>query len=172
MPGGRGLMVVLSAGLLGACASDTGRPETAARALERDITLQAAAAPVVQVASAVELGRPEPMERTVPRRKTTPRPAPAPVPEAAGEAAPDPEPVSVPAPAAAAEATRPEPAPTGRELAPGQTVTVLPASSGATSQGPDEVYLPLEPGRGIKAGGGHCPTPPRRGRPVGIVGFR
>lgn len=168
--GGAGALAV---GLLVGCSGERSAP---ADALQRDLTLQTKAATVLEVASPVELGRPEPRQRTAPRRTASPKPAPAPTPKAAPAAAPTAEPVSVPQPVASAEAPAPAamtPAANGRELSPGQTVTVLPASSVGSSQGPDDLFFPVGPGRGIKGGGGHCPTPPSRGgRPRGIVGFR
>jgi hypothetical protein len=165
----------LSVGLL-ACGgiAPVDRSEPTA-ALKRDITLQSTPTAEVEVASAIELGRPEPREQTNPRRKPSPKPAPAPTTrESAPEAAPVPELVAAPAPVAVSEAPTPAPDPSGRELAPGKTVQVLPASTGPSSSGPADLYLPAD-GDGFKAGGGHCPTPPRRGgrpRGIGIVGFR
>ncbi len=164
----------LSVGLLGACGTGGGEGGAPAAALKRDLTLQNAAAPAVEVASAVELGRPEPRQRIAPRPKPSRKPALAPAPKPPPKAAPASEQASAPVPLAVAVAEMPAPAPTGRELAPGQTVRVLPASTGPSEQGPDDVYLPTEQGRGLfKPGGGNCPHPPRRGgRPIGIVGFR
>ncbi len=169
----------LTLGLAAAgCGTGTGAGEESAvarAALERDLTLGSAAPPAVEVASAVELGRPEPPTiRPTPRRRSSPKPAPAPS-EAPPEpqAAPSPEPVAVPVALAAAElppAAEATPAAAGRELLPGQTVTMIPASSGP-SNGGDDIGLPAEPGRGMfKGGAGSCPHPPRGvgGRPVGI----
>jgi hypothetical protein len=164
-------LAVLSVGLM-ACGTAPMERGTATAALKRDITLQGSATPELQVASPVELGRPEPRQHNTPRRKPTPQPAPAPTTrESAPQAAPAPTLVAAPAPVAVAEAPTPAPDPSGRELAPGQTVQLIPASSGPSSSGPETGYAPGEE-RGFKAGGGHCPTPPRRGRPIGIVGFR
>ncbi|MBA3259674.1 MAG: hypothetical protein H0T68_09435 [Gemmatimonadales bacterium] len=163
----------LSVGLLAACGTEGSERIEAAGALKRDITLQSAAIPAVEVASAVELGRAEPRQRRAPRPKRSPEPALTPTPQPAPEAAPTPELAVAPVRVAVAAAELPAPAPSGRELAPGQTVTVLPASAGPGNTGPSDLYLPGEPGRGMfKPGGGACPHPPRRGRPVGIVGFR
>lgn len=168
---------VLTVGVLGACGTG-GERSAPADALKRDLTLQptgaTAAIPAVEVASPVELRRPEPPRRTAQRPRPTPTKAPAPKPDPAPDAAPSVEQVSAPVPVSVAIAEQPAPAPTGRELAPGQTVTVLPASAGPADQGPSDVYLPTEPARGIfKPGAGDCPHPPRRGgRPIGIVGFR
>jgi hypothetical protein len=168
----------LSLGLLTACGIASGAPEeTATRSgsLNRDLKLQSAAAPAVEIASPVELGRAEPEQRAAPRPRSSPRPAPAPSPDRTPDAAPAPELVSAPAPVSVATApapAAPAPAADSRELAPGQTVTVLPASSGTTSSGAD-TYVPGDSDHGAFKPGGHCPLPPRRGgRPIGIVGFR
>jgi hypothetical protein len=59
----------------------------------------------------------------------------------------------------------------GRELAPGKTVTVIPVSSGPSIRADeDDSWLPSERPRGIiMGGGGRCP---RRGgvRGIGIAG--
>jgi hypothetical protein len=167
---------VLSVGVLGACGTGGNEKSASADALTRDLTLQpaVAAVPAVEVASAVELRRAEPPRHAAPRPKPSPKRALAPTTTPSPEAAPAPEQVSAPVPVIVSVAEAPAPAPTGRELAPGQTVKVLPASTGQAEQGPDDVYLPMGPGRSIfKPGGGDCPHPPRRGgRPIGIVGFR
>ncbi len=165
-------LAALSIGLL-ACGTASVERSTSTGALKRDITLQSSATPELEVASAVELGRPEPQRQTNPRRKRSPEPMLAPTTrESAPEAAPAAELVATRAPVAVAEAPQPAPAPSGRELAPGQTVQVLPAAAGPSGSGPADVYLPTGEGDGFKGGGGHCPTPPRRGRPIGITGFR
>ena len=162
-------LAVLAVGIM-ACGTTPVDRGTATAAIKRDITLQNSATEELQVASPVELGRAQPKHIT-PHRKPTPKPAPAPTTrETAPLAAPAPELVSAPAPVAVAEAPIPAPAPSGRELAPGQTVQLIPASSGPSNAGPETTYVPTD-GRGFKAGGGHCPTPPRRGRPIG-VGYR
>ncbi len=167
------LTAAFSVGLLAACGPGEGDRTEATGALKRDITLQSATVPAVEVASPVELGRAEPQQRPAPRPRRSPEPALAPTPEPAPEAAPTPELALAPVKVTIATAELPAPAPSGRELAPGQTVTVLPASTGSANTGPSDLYLPGEPGRGMfKPGGGACPHPPRRGGPVGIVGFR
>jgi hypothetical protein len=164
-------LVALSAGIL-ACGTAQADRGTATASLKRDITLQGSTTPELQVASPVELGRAQPRNHNAPRRKPSPKPAPAPSSEeSAPLAAPAPELVAAPAPVAVAEAPTPAPAPSGRELAPGQTVQILPASSGPSNAGPATTLAP-DDGSGFKAGGGHCPTPPRRGRPIGMTGFR
>ncbi len=164
----------VSVGVLGACGTGDLERSAPAEALQRDLTLQTAAVEPVEVASAVELRRPEPPRTDAPRPRPTPKPVAAPTSKPAPKAAPAPEPVAAPVPVSVAVADAPAPAPTGRELEPGQTVTVLPASTGPSGAGPDDVYLPESPGRSIfKPGAGDCPHPPRRGgRPIGIIGFR
>jgi hypothetical protein len=168
------------AALITACRSDLpGVPEeTAARAAEprqRDLTLQVPELPPTEVASAVELERPQvaPAPTRSPRLRLRPKAAPRPAvePEPAPAAVPATEPVVQPAPVAEALA---DPAPVddatsgGRELAPGRTVTIVPVSSGPTVRADeDDSWLPSERPRGIiMGGGGRCP---RRGvRGIGI----
>ncbi|HEY1333772.1 MAG TPA: hypothetical protein VGF31_05910, partial [Myxococcaceae bacterium] len=153
-------LAVFAVGIM-ACGTTPVDRGTVTGALKRDITLQGSATQEIQVASPVELGRAEPRNHNTPRRKPTPKPAPAPTTrESAPMAAPAPELVAAPAPVAVAEAPTPAPDANGRELAPGQTVQLIPASSGPSSAGPETTYVPTD-GRGFKAGGGHCPTPPR-----------
>ncbi len=180
------LLSFVIAALVAACGSEVSSlpeaDETAIRAPaapERDLTLQAPAASVVEVASPVELSRPEP-QRTVsreanPRPSPKPRPRPAPMPEPEPEDPPAPEPVAVPAVAVAELEVAPvadeQPAAGGRELAPGKTVTVIPASNGTVVEADtDDSWLPSERARGIiGAGGGTCR--PRGGvRGIGIAG--
>ena len=142
------LTIVVAAGTLGC--SEQAQEETAT-ALQRDLTL-AAPAPNVEVASPVELERPQPRAtrtRAV-RRHVSARKSPT----------IDLEPIR---PAVIIDAsvrpteTAPEPA-TGRELPPGKTVTLIPASSGpstATDPGVDEGLLMIQRGH-------WCP-PPRPG---------
>jgi DNA polymerase-3 subunit gamma/tau len=142
-----------------------------AASLERDLTLQAPATAVVEVASAVELSRPvvEPRPTTRPRRSSRPAPAPAPT--------PDPVPVAAPEAEAAAPMVA-EPAPVedvvagaGRELAPGKTVTIIPASSGPSSAPVEPAWGPAEGARGIMVGGHGDRCRPRGGvRGIGIAG--
>ena len=176
-----GWTAALSLGLIMACGGDarTGAEETATAkaSLQRNLTLGTPTAPpVVEVASAVELGRPEAPRKATPRRRSVPRPAPAP-PEP--EATPAPEPVAVVQPVAVAAldpTVAPAPAPRNdRELAPGETVTLIPVSTGPAGGAGGEIGLPAEAGRGMfKGGAGNCPHPPRGiggGRPVGIARF-
>jgi hypothetical protein len=167
--------------LAGCVAESPSNQETASAGTtvlpERDLTLQSPATPVVEVASPVELSRPAPKtpstRHIASRGPAKPAPALAPVRDA--------EPaVEAPAPAppvAVAEAAT-EAAPVedvamgaGRELAPGTTVTVIPASSGPSyAPEADDSWLPEGPARGIMVGGGD--TCRRRGgaRGIGIAG--
>jgi hypothetical protein len=170
---------VLSFGLLVGCGAGAGTGAEAADAsasLQRDLTLGGATPPVIEVASAVELGRPEARRTPVPRPRSVakPKPAPSKAPPRP-EVSPAPEPVAVPAPVAVAALEAPttvQPAPrSDRELAPGETITLIPASNGPLG-GAGGIELPAEAGRGMfKGGAGHCPHPPRGiggGRPIGI----
>jgi hypothetical protein len=174
------LTAALSAGLLvgcGAGSSPRGEESAARASLDRDLTLRTSAPEAIAVASPVELGRPEPPKQPVTRRRSTPRPAPAPSKAPPRpEASPSPEAVAVPEPVAVAALEAPAtveavPARNDRELAPGETITVIPVSTGPSNGGSD-IGLPAEPGRGLfKGGAGNCPHPPRGigGRPVGIA---
>jgi hypothetical protein len=141
---------------LGASGCGEQEKEETAIALQRDLTL-AAPAPNLEIASPVELGRPQP---TVTRARATRRHV------SQKSATVDIEPMG---PAVAFETslqpavTAPEPiaAPepvSGRELAPGKTVTLIPSSSGpstATDAEVDEGLLMIQRGH-------YCP-PPRPG---------
>jgi hypothetical protein len=125
-------------------------PEESAVSLKRDLTL--APAPSVEIVSAVELDRPQPRvtRARAPRRHVSvPKSPPV-----------DVEPIRpavvIQASAPPAEAA-PEPA-SGRELPPGKTVTLIPASSGPSTSadaGVDEGLLMIQRGH-------WCP-PPRPG---------
>jgi hypothetical protein len=147
-----GLTVVVAAGASGC--REQAQEETAI-ALKRDLTL-AAPAPNLDIVSPVELQRPQAratqgraVRRHVSARKSTTVDLQAISPAAAIQ------PLLLPAAAA------PEPA-TGRELPPGKTVTLIPASSGpstATDPGVDEGIRmiqrghrcpPARPGIGIR----------------------
>jgi hypothetical protein len=135
------LPIAVAAALAGACrtASD-GADETASRAPHRDLTLgQTEAAPVL-VASPVELAR-EPVQRRAspaarPRRAAAPRRETAHDGDATTVVAPVPAPASADT-AAATSSAADEHASAEQDpyaLAPGQTVTVIPASSGPSSE--------------------------------------
>jgi hypothetical protein len=178
------LPLAFTAAVMAGCAAEphqTSNQETASRAVEgtgfpdRDLTLQTSAAPAVEVASPVELSRPRPEPAR--HRRLSPKPAPAPQP--APEASPAAQ-SAVPVPSVAVAEVLAEPAPVedvavgvGRELAPGKTVTVIPASSGPSSPQEDPSWAPAGPGRGmiIEGGGGRDRCRPRGGvRGIGIGG--
>jgi hypothetical protein len=156
------------------CAREEARESAQLRTADRDLTLQAPNPAVVAIASPVELERPA-VHRTPTTKQgswrfkasTSARPASSSV--AAIVAM---EPVVVPAPALE-PAPEPAPAPVaagaGRELAPGETVTMIPASAGPSSSDGDAPDMPEARSRGaifIGHGGGTCHP---RG---GVGGFR
>jgi hypothetical protein len=150
-------LAVAAAMAAGACRTDSERAEqTAFSVPARDLTLRQPEAPATEVASPVELGRsipPPPASHRAPRAR---RPRPAPLAEPARIA---------PAPAAEARlrlvsvaSTEASEAPDPHALAPGQTVTVIPVSSGssgAPSSAPEWTDArPGEAGRGTEIHGG------------------
>lgn len=177
------LPLAFTTALLAGCGSAVPRPpeqETATRrgALpDRDLTLRAATPAAVVVASPVELARPV----TAPRRTSRPavarKSAGVPTPERPPAAAPvAAEPVAAEPVAAAAAPVEPAPeersAGAGRELAPGRTVTLVPASSGPTVEADeDDSWLPSERPRGVLGGSGGGTCRPRGGmRGTGVAG--
>jgi len=155
--------------------TDLERQETASRtaaSLERDLTLSVPRVPATEVASAVELAAPKPFPAPVRRHHPKPRPKPAPAAvarPAVDPVAPTPEPVGVPTVSQALAEPVPldDAASSGRELAPGRTVTVIPVSSGPSVEAdPGDSWLPSEGPRGILVGGGG--TCRRRGGGGGI----
>jgi len=135
------LPLALAAAAAGGCGTGSeGTEQVALRVPQRDLTLREAAAPEVEVASPVELAR-APVERRAthgPQRAR--RPVGVARPEATGDAAapvapppapaqPDADPISL---ATSAESEPPDP----HALAPGQTVTLIPAGSRPASDGP------------------------------------
>jgi hypothetical protein len=182
------LSIGFIATVLTGCAAESPRAadqETASRGDERtalanrDLTLQNPATPEVEVASPVELARAAPEPKPTRRHaRISPKPAAAPVPEPVAEAAP----AAVPDTAVTVTKAPAGPAPvedvavgTGRELAPGKTVTVIPASTGGPSPVTEEPsWAPAEGGRGtiIEGGGGRGGRCKPRGgvRGIGIAG--
>jgi hypothetical protein len=167
-------LVVL--GGLSGCGGGDRRVESAGvQAPSRDLT-QPSEPAAVTVASPVELGRVQPSSSRVhPNRqshkptrvrKTPPVPPAAPTPEPAITAIP-----AVMKPISSPVAPAPEPQPgMGHELAPGETVTVIPASSGPSTDAGDGVEGHERPaGGGVFIGGGHGGTCRPRG---GVRGFR
>jgi hypothetical protein len=177
---------------VGACrtASD-GAEQTAFQVPKRDLTLSQVGGPQVEVASPVELARVAPTRhQSAPRQQTQRRPtrtrhhtAPA-----AQDATAEPATVDavVTAPStSAAEATPVSQAsyeaPDPFALAPGQTVTVLPASSGGaasnpgwTDRGPPDARRGEPPGPEIWTGGdgGNCGRHPGSGGRPAPIGLR
>ena len=164
-----GLLFSVSLGMIAiaGCESERGKPR-AGSTPPRDVTLPTQAPPV-EIASPVELRNLQPSRSE--RRSKRPRSASAGTEIRVLPARPAPSPVvaspvvtsnTYAAPVAAAS-TASEPA-NDRDLAPGETVTVIPVSNGPSMESePDE--LPLSPGRTVVGGGGNCRG---RGRGPGI----
>jgi hypothetical protein len=176
------LTAAVAAAGCGSAPHDT--EQAAARVPERDLTLRQAESSEFEVVSPVELGR-EPVQQATaqPRRhvRAAARAPRAVAVSARSVEAPAPAPVSTAsssptAMAAAAEAEAPDP----HALAPGQTVTVLTASGGPTSDEPASSgdwtdQLPANGGGGttIHGGrGGNCGGRGHGGLPAGGGGFR
>ena len=138
------LPLALAAAAVGGCGTGSeGTEQAALRVPRRDLTLQQAGAPEVEVASPVELAR-APVERRATHRPQRARRAvevapPEATHDAPAPVAPAPAPVQFHADpislATSAESEVPE-APDPHALAPGQTVTLIPASSRPASDGP------------------------------------
>ena len=173
------LTLTLTAAAAGCRTASDGTEQVAFQVPQRDLTLQQAEAPQVEVASPVELARAPVQQTRTPRQHRASKPEPAPLPAAesnddATTATPAPATVAAPASIAAAE---PAAAPDPYALPPGKTVTVIPASSGPSSdpgwtdQGPPDerrgttIYTG---GRGGDCGGRH---PGRGQRPDGFRGL-
>jgi hypothetical protein len=148
------LPLALAALAAGGCRTASEGTEQAALGVpQRDLTLQQTPAPEVEIASPVELAR-APTERpTTQRPRRAHRPAPAPHPEAK---APDGAPATLsPAqPAATALAASAPEAADPHALAPGQSVTIIPASSGPTTPEDWTDERPSGRERGVEVGGG------------------
>jgi hypothetical protein len=165
------LAFVVLAGGCGSGPEETGR---SAAVPARDLTLQQAPAPAIQVASPVEAPRPRPERPTVHRPRRSPRPSPAPSPQSAPpDASPVAEAVAAPAAAPApAPASRPavDAAPAkARALEPGETVTIIPASSGPSVGSDPADAPPSRAGRAILIGRGHGGTCQPRGAMRGVA---
>lgn len=154
------LQLTILAAVAAGCRSEV-KEQPSASAPQRDLTLIAQASPV-NIASAVETERPR-----IARRAVRPRRAPVTAHLAGIEAGS--APVRTPGPAAQPAPTAPIPA-NDRELLPGTTVTLIPASSGP-SAGPDEASdLPAARGHAmVGRGGGRC-RGGGRGLGTGIAG--
>jgi hypothetical protein len=183
------LPLAFTAAVMAGCAAESPQAthqETAFRGVkgtapaDRDLTLQTAPTPAVEVASPVELSRAAPELKPVRRARISPKPAPAPAPDPVPEAAPAAQ-AAAPVPAVAAAEVLAEPAGVedvavgaGLELAPGKTVTIVPASNEPSLSPDDSSWAYPEAGqgtiiRGGGGGGGKCR--PRGGvRGIGIAG--
>jgi translation initiation factor IF-2 len=152
------LPLALAALAAGGCRTASEGTEQAALGVpQRDLTLQQTPAPEVEIASPVELARAPTERSTTQRPRRTHRPAPAPHPEAnAPEDAPatlSPTPAPAQPAATALAASAPEAA-DPHALAPGQSVTIIPASSGPTTPEDWTDERPSGRERGVEAGGG------------------
>jgi hypothetical protein len=159
------LMVTVALG----CGSEE-REQASTSVSERDLTRQAPA-PEVEIASPVELQQLRTQHRTVrssrpvkaPRRRTVE----AKLVARAGATAPA---VVLPAAEPVAQPTTTADLGSDRELLPGKTITLIPASSGPSTASEPTDELPTVRGGTIGiVGGGRCP-PRRPGRGIGIAG--
>jgi len=152
---------------LAACGSGPDDTALASRRVpERDLTLQQATSPDLEIVSPVELGRVSALPastRRAPQPRTTKRTPRAVTVSTQPAEAPAPAPATTEASTtslATAEAEAPDP----HALAPGQTVTILPASGGSSAAEPSghgdwTDRLPPDRGTGTSihgGGGGHC----------------
>jgi hypothetical protein len=178
------LLIPLAAAAVGAagCGSSSTNLE-AGQVPQRDLTLQQAGAPQVEVASPVELARAAPVEhrsgtqaRKARRTVRTAAPlSPTSAPAIADVAASTPAATAAAIPATPASYAPPDP----YALAPGQTVTVLPASNGAgaspastTDDGLPDAQRGDSRGVTIRGGGHGGSCGGRGGHPGGSPGFR
>ena len=147
------LPLALAAVAAGGCRTASEGTEQASLGVpQRDLTLQQTPAPEVEIASPVELAR-APTERpTTQRPRRAHRPAPAPHPEA--NALGDAPATLSPTPAPTALAASAPEAADPHALAPGQSVTIIPASSGPTTPEDWTDQRPSGRERGVEVGGG------------------
>jgi hypothetical protein len=144
------------------------KDETALAVPERDLTL-ATAAPHVEIASAVELGQLRAQPRVARQSRAARRPASAPRATRAEARSAPATPAQVIAPTRpVTEFTTPvSDVVNDRELPPGKTITIIPASSGPSSAAEPTDEFPTIERRGGVIRGGRCPP---RGRPgIGIA---
>ncbi len=152
------LPLALAAVAAGACRTASEGTEQAALSVpQRDLTLQQTPAPGVEVASAVELAGARTHRPAARHTRRAHRPIAVPQPDtSAPEAAP-----AALAPAAAA--AQPTPAALAADapeaadphaLAPGQSVTIIPASTGSATPGDWTDQRPSGRERGVEMGGG------------------
>jgi hypothetical protein len=167
------IIAVLVPIISAACGAPRRADQETSSAPYRDLTLSSTSVVSSQVTSGIELAREQPT-RQVHRARRSPMVAPA------SAETREPKPISggLPAPERVAPAPAPAealpPDPSGRELAPGATVTIIPVSavSPASSDpgGWSEVPAP-RPGGGVMivgGRGGHCGGG-RGGGPVSIL---
>jgi hypothetical protein len=159
--------------LLAACGGSTRIQESATSIPQRDLTLTPATGATTQFASKLELGVPTQEVRQTRAPRASRQGRVTRVPDVPAAQAPTPVAVAAPAPVTDAPPPPPPPDPTGRELAPGATITVIPAStsSGSAGGGTDwsEIPAPREGGV-VMIGGGHGGRCQGRGRgPVSIL---
>jgi hypothetical protein len=152
------LPLALAAVAAGGCrTASEGTEQAALDVPRRDLTLQQATAPKVEVASAVELASAPTRRPTAQRPRRAHRPAPVPPPEATtpevAPAALTPAPAPAQPEPAALAASAPEAA-DPHALAPGQSVTIIPASSGPSTPGDWTDQGPSGRERGVSVGGG------------------
>jgi hypothetical protein len=167
------LPLAVTVSLLAGCSADA--PRRPERSAERDLTRRSLEPAPVEVASAIELARPEPKPPVRERDAVAPRPKPAPQPAERVEAAAAENVVVVPkAPIAILTPPAPEvsaAAGSDRELSPGETVTMIPASSGS-SIAPDDSE-PTWSGESVGTigfGGGDTCRPRGGVRGIGVAG--
>lgn len=151
--------------VLAACGSVPEASEQAAiRVPQRDLTLRQTPAAPDAVASPMEIPRSR-AERSARQLHRAPKPAPArlshrkaaervPASEAAAQA----DAAAAPSGPAVLDPAVTEPPPDPRELAPGQTVTIIPTSSGPSVAAEPNDEIPSRAGRAIMGGrqGGTC----------------
>ena len=166
-------LVVL--GGLSGCGGDRRVESAEVKPPARDLT-QPAEPAAVTVASPVELGRAQPHSSRAHPNRRSPKSSRVPKAPPAPPAAPTPEPVISAVPAVMKPISGPV-APAaqqergiGHELVPGETITVIPASSGPSTDIGEGIEGHEQPaGGGVFIGGGHGGTCRPRG---GVRGFR
>jgi hypothetical protein len=164
------LLPVTVVAVVAGCGSE-GREQVTRSVPQRDLTLQAAALEV-EIASPVELRHLRAQHQTAPIRRAASGARSRPI-------MPKPVLAVTTAPTLAAPASDELANPAGtatdqgndRELPPGKTITVIPASSGpsTTTDWTDE-FPTAKSGTMVVRGGGTC-RPRGRGRGIGIAGF-
>jgi hypothetical protein len=158
------LLLPLAVIALAGCGTDEAKQTASLPA--RNLALPATQAPQVEIASALELGRPEVRPVIRPARRSARRPQPVAPKVVPAVTKTEPVPVKV-VPAIYEPTPSPSIPANDRELPPGKTVTLIPASSGP-SPNTDVADGPAPGGHTMIHGGGTCR--PGRGRgPIGIA---